>query len=148
MSQETTISRITATDTEGILRYDATRGASQAEMASNIVRAQVWAQVCEQIESWRQNPDWFDPEDRPDPAILQTAIEFASDQAYEAEVPSHVAPSGEGRIIFAWQSRTTTFSIEILSRYEAEGLYFDRGKIRQQFPLRWNSSRGEFEQTA
>lgn len=93
----------------------------------------LWNEAIESMLDWRSDPTQFAPEDQPDFAILDTAIDYAMDSIpKKVPAPSSVAPSGSGRVSFEWHAGNDAVIFEIVRRGEAEYTRFAGGNVVRQ----------------
>lgn len=110
------IASITRTET---VQYIVTRGTPADALAPREVveDEMLWKEIIEAMLSWRLDFSRFDPEDRPDGEILDTAIDYACDEIRSgAPAPSSVVPSGSGRVAFEWNAGDNTVIVEFVDR--------------------------------
>jgi hypothetical protein len=98
-------------------------------------RVEDWQQAIHEMLGWMSTPDQFDPQDQPDDAILETAIDYAADQIEEEEgdiAPDSIVLSGSGRIAMEWNDGAATAIIEFVQRGKAHFTLFVEGKVREK----------------
>ena len=95
------------------------------------------------------SPGHFEVDDRPDGAILETAIDYACDQIKDQEgapTPASIVPSGTGRIAMEWNDGPTTVVIEFIALGQATYTRFKSGKIELKQHLQRNPRSRKFNQ--
>jgi len=115
-----------------IIPYGITHGALPDALASQEVSDDqtLWNEVIEDMLSWLSDSSIFDPEDRPDKDILETALDSAYDQrSVSAPVPSNVVPSGSGRIAFEWYVGNDAEIVEFIGLGKAIYTKFEGDRV-------------------
>lgn len=95
---------------------------------------QQWSSLIDELLRWRSmGSELFDPEDRPDPAVIGTALDLCRRGQALQRPPSSAVPTGDGRIALSWHSardgETVVRTLEILNRDTAEYTVFRNGKV-------------------
>ena len=101
------------------VQYPVTRGTPADALATREVDEDqtLWMEIIEAMLSWRSDSSRFDPADRPDEDILDSAIDYAFDQIPGgAPAPSNVVPSGSGRVAFEWNAGDDAAIVEFIDR--------------------------------
>ncbi|MBI1374287.1 MAG: hypothetical protein GC159_16345 [Phycisphaera sp.] len=111
-------------------------------------KANDWQQAVDVLLGWKSSPDQFDPEDRPDAAILDTAIDYAFDQSRFEDgdvAPDSIIPSGSGRVAMEWNDGQETVIIDFVGRGVARYTLFKQGRVQAKLVLRRNPESRQLE---
>jgi hypothetical protein len=111
-------------------KYDTATGGTptNALFANDDIAA--WKSACDEMLLWRSLSSPFEPEDQPDQAILNTAIDYAVDQIREGgPAPSSIIPSGSGRIAMEWNDAPITVIVEFIDVGTAIHTIFNEQKV-------------------
>lgn len=105
--------------------YATTRGASTESLATRQEDRMAWLELIDALKDWWENPDQFEPQDRPDPAILIAAIRCAANwMESRTQAPTHALPSGSGNVAFEWESPGGLMIVEIVDPERARFTVF------------------------
>ncbi len=124
---------------ENTVVYGGTQGTPPDVLTSRGVDdGALWREAIEAMLSWRSDPEQFEPDDRPDLSILDTAIDYAVDiRDLGVSPPSNIVPSGSGHVAFEWCAGEETLIVELVCSGEAAVTHFlDNRVIEKQRLLR------------
>lgn len=106
----------------------------------------LWREALEAMLSWRSNPEQFEPDDRPDISILDTAIDYAVDvRDLGVSPPSNIVPAGSGRVAFEWCAGEVTLIVELVGSGEAEVTRFLGNRVVEKQRLLRNPQTRKLE---
>jgi len=131
-------------------RKSADAGGASAETLTTSAERDTdhWRQAIDEMLRWRSTPEWFEPADRPDEEVLDTAIDYAMDQIGEPggePAPSSILPSGAGRIAMEWNHGPYTVILEFVRRGTALYTKFDCGRVTGKYLLARNPASRKLE---
>jgi len=110
--------------------YATTRGTPPQSLATQYRERHVWLEVIDALKDWWENPDQFEPGDRPDPSLLSAAIRCAVNwMESDAAAPTHVLPSGSGNVAFEWESQSELMIVEVVESAKARFTLFSGDQV-------------------
>jgi hypothetical protein len=101
----------------------------------------LWKDAIDAMLGWKMDSTQFETEDRPNYAILDTALDYACDQMESDQcdpAPDSIIPSGDGRIAMEWNDGPFTVILEFVARGLAVLQKFKQGKLEETYPLHRN----------
>lgn len=110
--------------------YATTRGAATESLATRQEERAVWLELIDALKDWWENPEQFEPQDRPDPAILIAAIRCAANWMESRTLaPTHALPSGSGNVAFEWEAPSGLMIVEIVDPERARFTVFSGDSV-------------------
>lgn len=98
-----------------------------------------WRNAIDELLLWKSAPDTFDIEFKPDPAILDSAIDFAVDNLEVSQpAPRSIVPSGNGSITMEWRDGPVTLIVEFDDPGRATFSRFCNGHLAEEGMLHRN----------
>ncbi|HVZ94735.1 MAG TPA: hypothetical protein VG797_09515 [Phycisphaerales bacterium] len=92
--------------------------------------SETWSDAIESMLAWRLNADVFEETFRPAAEIIDTAIDFAWDQASRfTDAPSSIVPGGNGTLVFEWHGSVEALTIEFVEQGRARVALFTSNRI-------------------
>ena len=129
---------ILSTEEIVVAQYSRTQVTPRTALATDTAadEAKLWDDALDRMLEWRKTPEQFEPEDAPDLAVLDTAIDYAVDERTDGGVaPVSIVPSGNGRVAFEWHSHGAIMLIEFVERGRAVYTRFVDGKVEEKGQL-------------